>query len=87
MSCVIRFTVDESDHAMKTAPEHKELTRVITLLSDAHEALEHNSYLKEAEMVSRHLRQLSNPRFRSRVKERGIDLILAELARGFSPDK
>ena len=60
-----------------------DLGKTIALLSDMHEALEKNSYLEEARLVSRHLEQLSSPQFETRIEVRGIEQVLEELAQGF----
>jgi hypothetical protein len=65
----------------------QDLTRTIELLSDVHDALQKNSYLEEARLVSHHLEQLTSPHTETRVEERGIEPVLEEMARGFTVEK
>ena len=64
----------------------QELSRTIALLNDVHDALEQNSYIEEAQLVSRHLQQLTTTQVESRIKVKGIEPVMAELAQGFSVD-
>jgi hypothetical protein len=60
-----------------------ELVKTIALLNDMHDALEQNSYIEEARLVSRHLEQLSSPQFETSIASRGIEPVLEEMAQGF----
>jgi hypothetical protein len=62
----------------------QDLSRTIALLNDVVDALQQNSYLEEADLVSHHLQQLTSPQFETRVEEWGIGPVLEELAQGFS---
>ncbi|MBN1575122.1 MAG: hypothetical protein JW913_01120 [Chitinispirillaceae bacterium] len=62
----------------------QDLTRTIAFLIDVHDALQENSFIEEARLVSHHLHQLSSPQFETRIEECGIEPVLEELARGFS---
>lgn len=62
----------------------RDLSSIMTLLADVHEALKKNNFVEEARLVSSHLRELASPHIESRIEEDGIDPILSEMAESFT---
>lgn len=59
------------------------LVQTIEFLNDLQDALNNNSYVDEAHVVSMHLEQLRTPETESRLHSSGMSSIMEELSRSF----
>jgi len=64
--------------------EPSNVTRMIDLLNDLHEALEENAYTEEANVVMHHIEHLKSPQTAAHIDSNGINKVMEELAEGFT---